>query len=275
MVSWVHYMRTWWSRCELELGHYDRAAELAGSLVRNPRCAGISRFVALLVIGWLRGRRGDPDPSTPLDEALQLALESDHVQRLWPIAVCRAEVAWLGGRLDDEVAFVQRVRQAAADRRYRIAVDELDHWLDVARGATTPFADGIERWRRVGCPYELAMAQFATGDVASRRLALATFERLGASPIRERTAAALRDAGVPVSRGPTATTRLNPYGLTDREVTVLVLVATGSTNRQIATHLGISPKTVGHHVAHVFSKLDVHSGAEASRAAERLGIVPT
>ena len=45
-----------------------------------------------------------------------------------------------------------------------------------------------------------------------------------------------------------------PAGLTDREVEVLRALARGASNKAIAQALGLSPKTVGHHVAHVYTK---------------------
>ncbi len=45
-----------------------------------------------------------------------------------------------------------------------------------------------------------------------------------------------------------------PKGLTNREVEVLRLLTLGLTNRQIATRLQLSPKTVGAHVEHIYTK---------------------
>ena len=55
-----------------------------------------------------------------------------------------------------------------------------------------------------------------------------------------------------------------PAGLTEREVDVLCLLARGETNRQIAAALGISVKTVGAHVEHIYTKADVRSRAAAA-----------
>jgi HD-GYP domain-containing protein (c-di-GMP phosphodiesterase class II)/DNA-binding CsgD family transcriptional regulator len=55
-----------------------------------------------------------------------------------------------------------------------------------------------------------------------------------------------------------------PAGLTDREVDVLRLIARGRTNRQAADDLYISPKTVGRHVEHIYTKLGVTSRAAAA-----------
>ena len=55
-----------------------------------------------------------------------------------------------------------------------------------------------------------------------------------------------------------------PAGLTERELQVLLALVLGGSNRQIAESLGISAKTVGHHVEHVYKKAGVRSRAAAT-----------
>jgi HD-GYP domain-containing protein (c-di-GMP phosphodiesterase class II) len=55
-----------------------------------------------------------------------------------------------------------------------------------------------------------------------------------------------------------------PAGLTERELEVLLVLARGESNKQIADRLGISAKTVGHHVQHVYQKAGVRSRAAAT-----------
>jgi PAS domain S-box-containing protein len=59
------------------------------------------------------------------------------------------------------------------------------------------------------------------------------------------------------------------YGLTFRELTVLHLVATGSSDKDIAINLGISPLTVSKHVANILTKMGASSRSEASARAVR------
>ena len=63
-------------------------------------------------------------------------------------------------------------------------------------------------------------------------------------------------------------------GLTGREVEVLKLLALGLSNKEIAARLVISPKTVGKHVEHVYSKIDASSRATASLFAVQHGLLP-
>ena len=64
-----------------------------------------------------------------------------------------------------------------------------------------------------------------------------------------------------------------PAGLTAREVEVLVLLARGRTNKEIASALSVTPKTVGTHVEHVYSKLQVSTRGAAAMFAMRHGLV--
>ncbi len=61
-------------------------------------------------------------------------------------------------------------------------------------------------------------------------------------------------------------------GLSEREVGVLRLLARGHSNRQIAHELGISEKTAGHHVEHIYDKLGVSTRAAAVLQAVTRGL---
>jgi HD-GYP domain-containing protein (c-di-GMP phosphodiesterase class II) len=77
---------------------------------------------------------------------------------------------------------------------------------------------------------------------------------------QEAVDAVLAAAGHRVSKRP----RELPAGLTEREREVLLALALGHTNNVIGDQLGISPKTVGHHVQHVYEKAGVRSRAAAT-----------
>jgi DNA-binding CsgD family transcriptional regulator len=75
------------------------------------------------------------------------------------------------------------------------------------------------------------------------------------------------DAVAPAAEDPLA-----GFGLTDREREILVLLAAGRSNPQIAEALFISPKTASVHVSNILAKLGVDSRVEAAAVAHRLGV---
>jgi HD-GYP domain-containing protein (c-di-GMP phosphodiesterase class II) len=72
--------------------------------------------------------------------------------------------------------------------------------------------------------------------------------------------AVLAAAGHRVARRP----RDRPGGLTKRELEVLLALVAGQSNQEIGETLGISAKTAGHHVQHIYKKAGVRSRAAAT-----------
>ncbi len=64
-----------------------------------------------------------------------------------------------------------------------------------------------------------------------------------------------------------------PQGLSQREAEVLAWVAVGMTNKEVARRLGISDRTVGHHLQHVYDKLGVSTRSAAALFAQQHGLV--
>jgi putative nucleotidyltransferase with HDIG domain len=64
-----------------------------------------------------------------------------------------------------------------------------------------------------------------------------------------------------------------PNGLTDRELEVLRLLATGRSNRQIAAVLTVSPRTAEHHVQHIYAKIGTSTRAGAAMFAMEHGLL--
>lgn len=62
-------------------------------------------------------------------------------------------------------------------------------------------------------------------------------------------------------------------GLTPRQIEILKLVATGLANKQIASRLSITEKTVRNHVSNMYDKLQIYDRAQAVMYAVRKGLI--
>jgi DNA-binding CsgD family transcriptional regulator len=214
-------------------------------------------------------------------------------QRLIPVRAARAEFALLQGRMEAARAEADAglALLPAADRFWDGELLRYLHWRasggnDLRRARTTRHAPTIgphglqmeghwrqaaDAWERLGCPYERADA-LAGGDVPAMEDALQTFLSLGAAAAADRVRQDLRRAGVMrLQRGPRASTRAHPAGLTRRESEILALLARDLSNPEIGERLFVSPKTVEHHVSAILGKLDVCTRSEAVLEARRRG----
>ena len=199
-----------------------------------------------------------------------LSVTTDRLQRtkLLPAGI---EIMLAGGAIPEARDACRELEEIAE----RFGIGVLSAQAVHARGAVA-LADGDAQaalgalrhawqvWQQVEVPYLAARARVlmglacrALGDEDGGRLELdaarAVFTQLGAAPdlawvdsLRQRA---------PSER---------PQGLTPRELQVLRLVATGKTNKAIATELYVSEKTVDRHVSNIFSKLHVSSRAAAT-----------
>jgi len=135
------------------------------------------------------------------------------------------------------------------------------------------FRSAAAQWNRLGRRYDAALALASSTDEGDLKDALAVFEDLGARGAAAETRRRMRKRGVrTIPRGPRATTRAAPAGLTAREREVLALVSEGLPNREISRRLYISERTVHHHVSAVLAKIGVASRTAAAREAARMGV---
>jgi DNA-binding CsgD family transcriptional regulator len=141
------------------------------------------------------------------------------------------------------------------------------------REALRALRRAVEGWQALEVPYEVARTRVliglccrALGDEDSAGLELeaaaTTFGVLGAAPDLARVDALRKDSKA-----------AGTYGLTQRELQVLRLVAQGRSNREIAAALVISEHTVARHLQNIFAKLGVSSRTAASAFALSRGVI--
>jgi DNA-binding NarL/FixJ family response regulator len=140
--------------------------------------------------------------------------------------------------------------------------------------AEAAFEDALRVLSGTSRPFDRARTQLAYGQYLRRqrrrndarehlRAALGGFERLGAEPWAERARVELRASGESArKRDPSTLTQLTP-----QEMQIARLVAQGQSNKEVATQLFLSRRTVEYHVAKVFAKLGISSRADLIRQA--------
>ena len=278
------YMSAWQALTLLYLGDWERAARYARKALQGIGQTVIGRIPALVAEGRLQSRRGDANPQPFLDQALELAMQSQTLQRISLVRTARAEAAWLAGDVGRALEEASVIYNLVVSKRHPWFAGELAFWRwragvqeDLPEWIATPFAHHIagdwrtaaEEWGQLGCPYEQARA-LADGDIPAMIAAIDIYERLWAQPAAELVRHKLRAAGViQLPRKPRDTTRKNPFGLTDRQMEILSLLVEGSSNAEIAVRLNISPKTADHHVSAVLAKLNVHTRQAAAELARQ------
>jgi DNA-binding CsgD family transcriptional regulator/tetratricopeptide (TPR) repeat protein len=288
--DWAHfYFLAYRARLELDEGRWTDAGESAELVLGERFVSTLPRTYALVVLGLVRARRGDPGATEVLDAALELSSATGEVPRIAPVAAARAEWAWLVGRSDavaseTDVAYRLALQTGApwalgelATIRQRAGIrDEVPgelpepHRLQI----TGEWRRAAECWADLGCPYQAALALADDDDEDALRTAYDDLRLLGAKPAADMVARRLRKRGARgLPRGPRATTRRSAAGLTRRETEVLELVAAGLRNADIADRLFLSRRTVDHHVSTVLRKLEAHTRGEAVAAARRKSLL--
>jgi DNA-binding CsgD family transcriptional regulator len=296
--AWDSYLRAWRARMRFEQGDWNGATEDAETVLRRPGVAAVSRIPALIVLGRVRTRRGDPSAREALEEARALAVPTREAQRISPVAAGLAERAWVCGDAKEAAREAIWGLEVVPGARNPWVKGELVYWLwrsgessskikPEALAAAAEIADPYSKqitghplqaakiWAALGCPYEEALALSESDDADAQRSALAIFERLEAAPQAGTLRKRLRAQGVrDLPRVARRSTRANPAGLTNREVEILGFLILGMRNSAIAARLFLASKTVDHHLSAIFTKLAVSSRGEAVVRARELGIEP-
>ena len=250
------------------------------AVTREQTQAAVDASDAGLVVAvatWARGlaalgarRLGDASDElrkmfTPGDRAAHFEA------RRWALAdLVEAELhSARAGGLSSLVAELEQLAEAGASVRAQLVVRRAKALLAPDDRANGLFKAALEVDGGAEWPFELARTQLCYGTwlrrhrriVAARpllQLALETVSRLGAEPWIDHARAELRAAGITLApRKADAVEQLSP-----QQRQIAALAAHGLTNREIASRLFLSPRTVGFHLHNIFPKLEVTHRAQ-------------
>lgn len=205
----------------------------------------------------------------------------------WPWQDLYGDALISAGRLDEAAEFLAPHEELAAVRGRASMIASLARVrgrLEAAQGrlpaAEAAFQRGLAEVERLPLPFQRALVELAYGQVlrragqrraASERLQAARDRLVGlrARPYLERCERELTACGLT----PGKRSAFDPSRLTAQELAVARLVAAGMSNRQVASELFVSIKTVQFHLTHIYAKLGVGSRVElATRFRDGEGI---
>jgi DNA-binding CsgD family transcriptional regulator/tetratricopeptide (TPR) repeat protein len=276
IIAWVR----------LRAGEWDEAERVAQSEI--DKGISVAQLLAKTVLTELAVRRGDPDAADRLADVAAQADRAGDLQRLTPVVELETECALTMGT----PVPVERFETLVDEFGPRGALTgwgalRLAAWgavagieIDGGGPSSTPYSAMARReWLRaadafgeVGWMYDRALMLSLLDDEEALVEAIDIARRLGAEPLTKRVARRMRELAMSVPRGPRDATRVNPVGLTPRQLEVLALMVEGITNAEIAERLFVSQRTVEHHVAAVLMKLGVTTRQQAASRASQLGL---
>ena len=193
-------------------GRWDESVAATQALLGVDVPSPANRTYALIRLGTVAMRRGQPDAGARLDEALTRARASGEPQQIVPVLLARAEADWLDGRTEEALHAAEEAGEAVAGcDPWRIG--RVASWLlrtGSSRVLRGPLAEPYDLLVRgapakaarlltdLGSAYEAALVLTDAGDEASLRQALSTFTVLEATPaaglVRRRLRALSRSA---------------------------------------------------------------------------------
>lgn len=287
LIFWHTFLRAFSALMALEKGNWQEATGIADELYNNENQSGIIKVIALNILSRVKMRKGE-NALDLLVEAKELSLVS-----MWSLMFIQSitailEYEWLSGRKIIEKEDIERTSNLLQSAGSDLEKDEFLFWMKKAGRATglkneldiPNYTLNTERnlessafWKQSGCPYFQALLLF-DGNEEDKRNAISMIRNLGAIAVAEKMKQTMRNLGIKnIPRGIRNSTRSNIALLTNREIEILKLMKEEFHNKEIASHLYISAKTVDHHISSILFKLDTDTRHKAVTEATRIGIL--
>jgi DNA-binding CsgD family transcriptional regulator/tetratricopeptide (TPR) repeat protein len=280
-------------RCRLALmrGEWVEAEAGLRDLLDGQDDPGMIGRETVPILARVLVRQGSADAPEWLALAARHAAGADVLEWLVPTGLAHIEHAWLTGDHGKagpypELLLERTNRAGTLVQRGELLVylRRLGYPAEPFPGCPEPYAAALRgdwrsaanAWLSERDPYEHAVELAESGEVEPTLKALTVLDGLGAKPAVAVVRSRLRGLGVArLPRRPQPGTLANPAGLTDRQLEILRLVATGLSNAEIAQRLVVSPRTVDHHVSAILQKLGVQTRRDAAARAAELESKPS
>ncbi|HTL06707.1 MAG TPA: LuxR C-terminal-related transcriptional regulator, partial [Chitinophagaceae bacterium] len=286
--SFTNYMFSWNAKRLLEQGHWEEAYRAAEDIVSKGFQLPAASICAMDVLATIKMRRGDADALALLQQAKTKAFQAKDLQGIISSVISLLEYEWITGtQVLDKEAYQQSVAMVMQLHDF-FDYNDFTFWLGRARNhhltlrplhpayqlqGANAATNAARLWQQWGCPYEEALSIFETNE-AGQRKAINLLQQLGAVAVCEKLKLRMRSAGIrKIPRGRRKTTLSNTAMLTSREMDLLPLMKEGLQNKEIASRLYISAKTVDHHISSILFKLDVNTRNKAVTEALRQQII--
>ena len=280
----------------IDIFDYEGAKTLASQVYRPARSLqdypymAISSGIDLMLIA---ARQNDPADADGILQSVLERITTEHGRHgfLWRmrLAVVRAELELAKGNMEAALSFAEeglrRAREVHRPKYQALALEARGNdLLRLGRGseAVESLREAVGVARPTGDPamFLRAATQLLAVEPSPELLAEAAqaVDRIR-SNLPDDMLPAFEDSepvkllGSLRSGEPQDIEESPPHGLSQREFEVLLLLAGGRSNQEIAESLVLSVRTVERHINHIYAKLGVHSRSQATALVMREGLL--
>ncbi len=284
LESWTYYLVGRLAQLRLEQGRLAEAKAIALSVLAREGQTMLMKLPALTMLARASARMGEPESAAYLAQAVADSQAIGEQQYIGAAQLAQIESAWLAGDIPAARSVLQSMsalRLDGFDPWER--GDLLVWWQRLKQEGDKPPAGGpvsrprqleleglaiaaADEWLALGVPFEAALALLHDHQEPklSATKAIGLLQEMGANAAVRAASARLAASGIVIKlrkpkRGPYRSARVNPMGLTAKEMQILELVADGRSNQQISKVLSRSQRTIEHHVSAILSKFSART----------------
>jgi len=288
LESWTYYLVGIQAQLRLEQGRLRDAETISQGVLEMQQLTLLMHLPAISVLTKAQLRLGSADHKKTLSKVLDDSFATDEIQYIIPARLSAVESAWYN---DNRSAAYEQLSEL-------VELDEslLDHWrageitawvqrfnFDLELKCSLPLATpyqlevdqqheaAAEAWLSLGIPYSAAICLLNAGQQKLPLLlpkAYKILDSIDAKGLLPTVRSQAKELGIlnqlpGIRRGPYKASRQHPLGLTGKEQEILTHMLEGTSNKDIASALSRSQRTIENHVSSILGKLNVSNRLDA------------